>query len=105
MRQSSHVFQYAQKNPYQVYTEKGGQRFLFMIEAVAKQAIEELFEVFSGHKIVAPAESFNTIVIDSLPVKIGSWGTVIFDDSLTLEQKKMIFSILQENQNLVSEGR
>lgn len=72
LRQSSHVFQYAQKNPYQVYTEKGGQHFLFMIEAVAKQAIEELFEVLSGQIQSAPAEIFNIIKVGDQQVKIGS---------------------------------
>lgn len=43
LRSSSNVMQYSQKNPYQVYTEEGSNKFNEMIDKIALSSIETIF--------------------------------------------------------------
>lgn len=71
LRQAAHVFQYAQKNPFQVYTEEGGRLFLRLIDNVARETVEQLFAT-TNEGIHARQEQFHTILLGEHELQIGS---------------------------------
>lgn len=107
LKQSSHVFQYAQKNPFQVYTEQGGKFFLVMIEQIARSAIEQLFRSSGSlYNLQSHQEEYKNIELNGFKLSFGLYGSMLFDERLSQEQKTDIFNWIQEHaSNLIAESK
>ncbi len=99
LRSHTNLVQYAQKNPYQVYTQEGSKKFDEMLSNIAYDAMTEIFKDRLG------AESLITSEMENDPIFRQLVDNIILDDMPEDEREELIVNMyknvkLQIEQNI-----
>ncbi|MBD4918658.1 preprotein translocase subunit SecA, partial [Xanthomonas citri pv. citri] len=84
LRSHTNLVQYAQKNPYQVYTQEGSKKFDEMLSNIAYDAMTEIFKDRLG------AESLITSEMENDPIFRQLVDNIILDDMPDDEREELI---------------
>ncbi|MBZ4212505.1 preprotein translocase subunit SecA [Mycoplasma sp. U97] len=82
LRSNTNLVQYAQKNPYQVYTQEGGKKFDEMLSNIAHDVMKAIY----SDRLGFPSKITNEIKNDPIYQKLSS--TVLLGDNLTESEKE-----------------
>ncbi len=87
LRSHTNLVQYAQKNPYQVYTQEGSKKFDEMLSNIAYDAMTEIFKDRLG------AESLITSEMENDPIFRQLVDNIILDDMPEDEREELIVNM------------
>ncbi len=87
LRSHTNLVQYAQKNPYQVYTQEGSKKFDEMLSNIAYDAMTEIFKDRLG------AESLITSEMENDPIFRQLVDNIILDDMPDDEREELIVNM------------
>ncbi|TKA59024.1 Preprotein translocase SecA subunit [Mycoplasmopsis bovis 8790] len=98
LRSHTNLVQYAQKNPYQVYTQEGSKKFDEMLSNIAYDAMTEIFKDRLG------AESLITSEMENDPIFRQLVDNIILDDMPEDEREELIVNMYKNVKSQIEQN-
>ncbi|MGN3805530.1 preprotein translocase subunit SecA [Mycoplasmopsis bovis] len=98
LRSHTNLVQYAQKNPYQVYTQEGSKKFDEMLSNIAYDAMTEIFKDRLG------AESLITSEMENDPIFRQLVDNIILDDMPDDEREELIVNMYKNVKSQIEQN-
>ncbi|WP_214461483.1 preprotein translocase subunit SecA [Mycoplasmopsis bovis] len=98
LRSHTNLVQYAQKNPYQVYTQEGSKKFDEMLSNIAYDAMTEIFKDRLG------AESLITSEMENDPIFRQIVDNIILDDMPDDEREELIVNMYKNVKSQIEQN-
>ncbi|UOE63996.1 preprotein translocase subunit SecA [Mycoplasmopsis bovis] len=98
LRSHTNLVQYAQKNPYQVYTQEGSKKFDEMLSNIAYDAMTEIFKDRLG------AESLITNEMENDPIFRQLVDNIILDDMPDDEREELIVNMYKNVKSQIEQN-
>ncbi len=98
LRSHTNLVQYAQKNPYQVYTQEGSKKFDEMLSNIAYDAMTEIFKDRLG------AESLITSEMENDPIFRQLVDNIILDDIPEDEREELIVNMYKNVKSQIEQN-
>ncbi|WP_029513501.1 preprotein translocase subunit SecA [Mycoplasmopsis primatum] len=98
LRSHTNLVQYAQKNPYQVYTQEGGKKFDEMLRNVAFDVVKEIFKDRLG------SETKITFDMENDPIFQQLLETIILDNVSDEKKEDFLIEMYENIKNQIAQG-
>ncbi|WP_429987924.1 preprotein translocase subunit SecA [Mycoplasmopsis bovis] len=98
LRSHTNLVQYAQKNPYQIYTQEGSKKFDEMLSNIAYDAMTEIFKDRLG------AESLITSEMENDPIFRQLVDNIILDDMPDDEREELIVNMYKNVKSQIEQN-